>query len=402
MTPTQNFPIGATVTLDQMSKNPYPIFQQMIAHEPVSWVPAFNMWLVTRRADVLELMRDAETFTMEPEGDQINPMEDTFGPMMLSLDGPPHKKIRDVFVEPYRPRHARKFYSGLIKQTAAAIIGNIAKHLENHDEIDLNQAFSDQLAVSIVVATLGFPVDDLSQFRDYYADFGAAIGNIKFDPTIRERGQRAFQTFRQLVLHEIDTLQQTPNDSVLSQIVHDAKSQLTTEEIVSNVALTFFGGVETTAAMLSNTIWALLKHPDQLADIQSNGALLPNAIEESLRWESPVQAAMRFPVRDVEIAGIPIRKGEKIYGMLSAANRDPDFFDQPDIFDIYRPNANKHLSFAYGPHFCFGAPLARLEATIALPMLFDRFPNLSLITEKETPPAGHEFRATPTLIVRKK
>ena len=86
MTPTQNFPIGATVTLDQMSKNPYPIFQQMIAHEPVSWVPAFNMWLVTRRADVLELMRDAETFTMEPEGDQINPMEDTFGPMMLSLD----------------------------------------------------------------------------------------------------------------------------------------------------------------------------------------------------------------------------------------------------------------------------------------------------------------------------
>ncbi|MEM8860544.1 MAG: cytochrome P450 [Chloroflexota bacterium] len=393
---TKQFPIGASITIEQMDINPYPIFQQLMAHEPVSWVPAFNFWIVTRRADVLRMLRDAKTYTMEPIDGQINPMEDTFGPMMLSLDGPKHKKIREVFVEPYRPRHCRNFYSDLIAQTAEQLISDIAQQ----EVVDLDKEFSDKLAVYVVVATLGFPVDDLSQFRTLYDDFGAAIGNVTFQPDIRERGQRAFQVFNQLVLHEIEKLKARPNDSVLSQIVHDPNNQLTIDEIVSNVALTFFGGVETTSAMLSNTLWALLKHPDQLEQVKTKESLLAAAIEEALRWEAPVQSAMRFPTQDVVLHDVPIAKGEKIYCILSAANRDPAFFDDPDIFDVHRPNANKHLSFASGPHFCFGSPLARLEAQIGLRLLFDKLPNMRLIPEKETPPVGHEFRATPTLYVR--
>lgn len=388
------FPVGATVTLEQMTKNPYAIFEQMLSVEPVSWVPAFNMWMVTRRADVVALLRDAELYTMEPEGDQINPMEDTFGPMMLSLDGPAHKKIRGVFVEPYRPRHTRRFYTDLIKQVTGQLLDDIAEQ-----KVDLDKEFSDKLAVIVVVATLGFAVDDLSKFRSWYDDFGAAIGNVTVDPAVRKQGKQAYSAFRTLVLTEIDRLKEQPNDSVLSQIIHNSANQLSIEEIVSNVALTFFGGVETTAAMLSNTIWALLKHPQQLAEVKQNDKLLAAAIEEAMRWEAPVQAAMRFPVKDVVLHGTPIKRGEKIYCMLGAANRDPAFFEQPNRFDIHRPNADKHLSFAYGPHFCIGAPLARLEGQIGLAMLFKRFPDLHLIAESETAPFGHEFRSTPTLIV---
>ncbi|MFK7804583.1 MAG: cytochrome P450 [Anaerolineae bacterium] len=393
--PSTSFPIGATVTIKQIAKNPYPTFQQMIATEPVSWVPAFNMWMVTRRVDVVELLRDAELYTMEPEGDQVNPMEDTFGPMMLSLDGAEHKKIRDVFVEPYRPRHTRRFYTDLIKQVTAQLLDDIAEE----KTVDLDKEFSDKLAVIVVVATLGFAVDDLSKFRSWYDDFGAAIGNVTVDPAVREQGKQAYAAFRALVLAEIDRLKEQPNDSVLSQIIHHEANQLSIEEVVSNVALTFFGGVETTAAMLSNTIWALLKHPQQLAEVKQSSKLLSAALEEAMRWESPVQAAMRFPVKDVVLHGVSIKRGEKIYCMLGAANRDPAFFEQPDQFDIHRPNVGKHLSFAYGPHFCIGAPLARLEGQIGLAMLFERFPDLHLIPESETAPFGHEFRSTPTLIV---
>ncbi|MEM7532622.1 MAG: cytochrome P450 [Chloroflexota bacterium] len=396
------FPIGAQVTLAQMAENPYPTFHQMLAHEPVSWVPAFNLWMVTRRDDAIEIMRDADLYTMEPiahstGSGQINPMEDTFGSMMLSLDGPPHKRIRDVFVEPYRPKHSRTFYTDLITEITTRLLDTIEQELAQTESIDLDKAFSDPLAIYTVVATLGFEVDEAAQFREWYDDFAVAIGNVEMNESIRTRGKRAMQQFRSLVLTQIETLKHTPNNSVLSQLIHNQSVQLTADELVANVALTFFGGVKTTSAMLSNTIWALLRHPEQLAQVQHTPALLANALEESMRWESPVQAAMRFPVRDIVLHGVPIQRGEKIYCMLGAANRDPAFYPASGDFDIHRPNANKHLGFAYGPHFCLGAPLARLEGMIGLSMLLERLSGLRLDVEQLAAPYGHEFRATPTL-----
>ncbi len=385
--------IGPTITQAQLHDNPYPIFQKLLAHEPVSWVPAFDLWMVTRHADVIDILKDAETFTMEPATERANPMEDILGPMMLSIDGAEHKRIRDVFIEPFRPRHVRKWY--------ARIVGEIAQRLVEvllpSQSADLDKEFSDKLAIYTVVTTIGFEVDDVRHFRDLYDDLGAAIGNTLGDGAIRQRGKSAFEEFRALVLAQIELLRHTPNQSVLSQIVHSPVGALSVDEIVSNIALTFFGGVETASALLSNAIWALLSHPEQFEEVLREPSLLHAAIEESLRWESPVQAAMRFPTRDVVIEGVSIKQGEKIYCMLGAANRDPSVFQDPDLFDLHRANANQHLSFAYGPHFCFGAPLARMEATIGLPILFDQLRNLQLDPAHPTKPIGHEFRAPPTL-----
>ena len=390
-----NFPIGATITVADMAENPYPTFASLLAEEPISWVPAYGVWMVCRRVDVMEILRDAERFTMEPPPGQVNPMEDTFGPMMLSIDGPEHKRIRDAFIEPYRPKHVREFYAELIKRICDRLLAEMC----DAGGCDLDKAFSDRLAIYTVVATLGFEVNDIRQFRDWYDEFALAIGNTVMDPAVRNRGQRAFAQFKAMVLRQIERLRQAPNHSVLSQIIHDQQANLSLDEIVANVALNFFGGVETTSAMLSNSAWALLQAPEQLNIVRHNISALPQAIEEAIRWEAPVQAAMRFPTGPVKLHGVSIEQGAKIYCMLGAANRDPTLFDRPDHFDIARANADKHLSFAYGPHFCFGAPLARLEARIGLSKLLKQFPRLRLDPARLSRPYGHEFRSTPELFV---
>lgn len=388
--------ISKKITVARLAQDPYPIFEEMIADAPVCWVPQFSLWMVTRRDDVIEILKDAETFTMEPENAQLNPMEDTFGPMMLSLDGPEHKRIREVFSGPFRARQVRINYQFLVEEIAHQLVDEIA----SQEVVDLDKAFSDKLAIYTVVAALGLDIDDVAQFRLWYDDFAAAIGNLNRDPVIRQQGKETFQKFKAVVLRQIGKLTQTPNRSVLSQIIHHQGDQLTDDQIISNVALTFFGGVETTSAMLSNTIWALLNHPKELADVKLNPSRMPAAVHEALRWESPVQAAMRFTTRDVTLHGKTIKAGEKIYCMLGAANRDPAFFENPHIFDIYRPNAAKHLSFAYGPHYCFGAPLALLEGEIGLTVLLEKLPHIQLHPEYPTAPYGHEFRAPPTLHVK--
>ncbi|MCB0083470.1 MAG: cytochrome P450 [Caldilineaceae bacterium] len=391
---TFTHPIGAQLTVDALTRNPYPLFQQMHTTAPICWAPAFHLWMVTRRADVITILRDAETYTMEPAGAQINPMADIFGPMMLSIDGPEHKAIRDVFAEPFRARLVQERYQLLI----AAIAEKLIDELPDRATVDLDKAFADELAIYTIVAALGLDIDNAAQFREWYDDFAIALGNTTNEPALRQQGKRTFAHFHALVTAQIARVRQEPNASVLSHIVHHNTHNLSHDQIVSNIALTFFGGVETASALLANTIWALLRHPEQCAEVRQDPKLMAAAIAESLRWEAPVQSAMRFPTRDVTLHDVPIKAGEKIYCMLGAANRDPAFFPEPDRFDIHRPNADKHLSFAYGPHYCFGAPLALLEGEIGLTILLQRLPEVQLHPDHLTAPRGHEFRAMPTLL----
>ena len=161
-----------------------------------------------------------------------------------------------------------------------------------------------------------------------------------------------------------------------------------------------FGGLETTAAMLANTLWALLSHPAQFEAVRVNPALLPKSIEEALRWEPPVQSCTRFVIRPIVVGGVSLSPGEMVQCMVGAANRDPEHFADPDVFDLGRVNARDHLSFAIGKHFCLGAAHARLEGEIGLRLLLERLPGLRLDTGHKSSPRGHEFRSPPTLHVR--
>ncbi len=388
------FPIGATVTATQLAEDPYGLFAELQQAEPVTWVANYNFWLITRYSDVVEILKDADTFTMVSPPNQINPMDALFGEMMLSMDGERHKQTRDVFMPPFRPKHVRTFYKDLID----AIVDQLIEELRGQSTVDLTRGFADKIAIYTVVAALGLNVNDIDTFRDWYDAFGAAIGSYEQDAALTSRGQAAFKAFETLILAQIEGLRQTPNNSILSEIVHSPQ-QLEREQIVSNCALTFFGGVETTTSMISNALWCLLTHPDALATVRTSAEALTNAIEESMRFESAVQSAMRFPTKDVTVLGVEIAKGEKIYCSLSAANRDATVFDAPNRFEIQRENAHKHLGFAYGAHFCFGAPLARLEAFTGIQALLQSFPALALVDAAHSRPYGHEFRAPRALQV---
>jgi cytochrome P450 len=174
---------------------------------------------------------------------------------------------------------------------------------------------------------------------------------------------------------------------------------MTEEEILSAARLNIFGGVETTSAMLANTVWAFLNHPAHYAAVRAHPELLPQAIEEALRWEAPVQSCTRYVTRSNTVHGVELAPGDLVQCMVGAANRDPEHFTQPDVFNLWRANAKDHLSFAMGKHFCLGAALARLEGQVGLAILFERLPELRLNPAHPSAPAGHEFRSPPTLQV---
>lgn len=175
---------------------------------------------------------------------------------------------------------------------------------------------------------------------------------------------------------------------------------MSNEDILAAARVIIFGGLETTAAMLTNTVWALLSHPSQYETVLSHPHLLTQAIEEALRWEPPVQSCTRFVNRPVIVGGVDLAPGEMVQCMVGAANRDPEHFTDPELFDLWRANARDHLSFATGKHFCLGAALARLEGEIGLRILFERLPGLRLDPTRPSNPRGHEFRSPPTLHVR--
>lgn len=387
------FPIANSLTTKLLATNPFEHFAKMQRSEPIAWLEPYQFWMVTGYEDVQNILRDADSFTMEPPRSSHNPMQDTFGPMMLSIDGPDHKRIRDIFIEPFRPKHVRTWYADRIKEISLELIQELKA---SSNPVNLHHDFSTKLAMFTVVASIGLDDVDSQVFPVWYANFAEAIGNLDKDLDIKNRGTKSFQEFRAVVLDQIEKLRQNPNGSVLSELAQH--QDLSDDEIVANTALTFFGGIETTAALISNCIWCFLAYPNQFAKIEKNPDLLDNAIEEVLRWQAPVQSAMRFATKDVVIHGHTVKKNQKIYSMLSAANRDEHVFSEAQDFDIERKNAAKHLSFAYGPHFCFGAGLARMETKIGLEALFKNL-NMELVDVEASRPIGHEFRAASELFV---
>lgn len=390
---TSRFPIGNRTTLQKIAENPYPIFVDMQKHEPVSWFDEVGLWFITRRQDVLDILGDPENFTV------VSPhslLDETFGTMMLSVDGTEQQRHRRPFLAAFAPRQLRHIAPQIIQETANTLIDEFV----DKGKVDIDAEFSEPLALKVVTRVLGLPIEDYEQLRRWYVDFADALANFANDPEVRKRGLRTRDEFQGYVMKHLKFLQSNPDDSVLSAVLSDDEHDLSLEEIISNVTVIIFGGLETTAAMLSNTLWALLQHPTQLKVVSDDPELLSGAVEEGLRWESPVQTCTRHTTQAVNLHGVDIPSGSTVQCMLGAANRDPAHFHDPHVFDIRRQNAGDHLAFGIGRHFCLGAALARMEGQIGLGIWLERLPNLRLHRDYPTKPYGHEFRSTPTLWVK--
>jgi cytochrome P450 len=389
------------VTLADLETNPHPVLARLRAVAPVSWIPVLGAWVVTGYDLAVQVMRDARTFTVD---DPRFSTAQVVGPSMLSLDGAQHARHRAPFTRPFRSDEVHARLEGFTRDEATRMVDVIAPR----GAAELRRAVAGPLAASVMAQALGLGQADPARILTWYtgivaavqdeaaaaaAGRGEAAGAAVRDQAAGAAGRAAFAELAGSLREVIGA----PGDlSLLTEVT----GSLTETEAISNAAVLMFGGIETTEGMIANAMLHLLSHQDQLGLVLADRALIPAAIEESLRLEPAAAVVDRYATTDTALAGARIRAGDQVSVSIAAANRDPAVFGDPDRFDLRRPNAARHLAFAHGPHFCIGAHLARLEARVAAGTMLDRLPLLRLDGAQPSAPRGLVFRKPPDLRVR--
>jgi cytochrome P450 len=380
--------VNGSVRLDELEHDPHPLLARLRAEEPVSWLPALDGWLVTRRDLALRAMRDPETFTVD---DPRFSTGQVVGPSMLTLDGSEHGRHREPFARPFRLAAVRRRFTDLVESETDRLIDTF----ESSGRAELRRALAGPLAATIVAHALGIRGASAVTILDWYDAIVHSVTGVAAGRPVTPAGRKAFAALRSSVE---PNLVRDPDTSLVAAAAGEAGS-MTKPEVISNAAVLLFGGIETTEGMIANAILHLLDHPDQLALVQADRGLLANAVEESLRLEPAAAVIDRYATRDVRLGGASIRRGDLVTISIAGANRDPGTFPEPDRFDVRRENARRNLAFAAGPHVCIGMHLARLEAHTALARLFDRLPGLRLDPARPAGPRGLVFRKPPELQV---
>jgi cytochrome P450 len=344
-------------------------------------------WLITGYDLAVDVLRDARTFTVD---DPRFSTAKVVGPSMLSLDGAPHTRHRAPFTRPFRSDQIHARLEEYIRAEAGRLIAAIARD----GEAELRRAIAGPLAVAVMAEALGLGQTDPAQVLAWYDGIVAAVQAEAAGTGVTATGMTAFG---ELAASLRQVIAAPPTSSLLA----DAAGTLTEDEAISNAAVLLFGGIETTEGMIANVMLHLLSSPSELDLVRADRELIPAAIEESLRLEPAAAVVDRYATSNTNLGGAPISAGDQVTVSIAGANRDPAIFGDPDTFQIRRPNANRQLAFAHGPHFCLGAHLARLEARIAVETLLDRLPQLRLaLGHSADPPRGLVFRKPPELYVR--
>jgi cytochrome P450 len=378
-------PLGAALTLEQLDRDPYGPLAHLRDREPISWVPVLDGWLVTRRDLCIEVMRDAARFTVD---DPRFSTAQVVGPSMLSLDGAEHKRHRDPFARAFLgpSSEVRGRFAERVETEARRLVAALAQT----GRAEIRRDLAGPLAVNVVANALDMLDAKPGVVLGWYDEIVSAVDRLSAGGEI---GPRAPEAVGALASHVAGTIER--GEGVLA----DATSSLAPAEVTSNAAVMMFGGIETSEGMTTTLFWHLLTNPDQMKAVRADRSLVSNSIEESLRLEPAAARVDRYATADVELAGASIRKGDLVIVSLTAANRDPVTFPDPDTYDIKRPNSRSHLAFAQGPHACVGIHLARLETQSALEAALDAWPGLQIETGA-TAPTGVIFRKPKALPVR--
>jgi cytochrome P450 len=382
------FPIGASMTVEQLDADPHELLARLRESEPVSWLPALDAWYVTQRDVALQVVRDPVTFTVD---DPRFSTGQVVGRSMLSTDGDEHTRHRAPFARPFRLDAVRERFEAFVEDEVDRLIDAIAPV----GRAELRRSLAGPLAVRSMVYALGLLDTEPATVLGWYDAIVAAVTDITAGRSPGNAGSEAFASLRAAVE---PALGRDPSTSLVAAAAGDAGG-LGSAEVVSNAAVLLFGGIETTEGMIANAILHLLAHPDQLELVAAEPRLLQLAVEESLRLEPAAAVVDRYATRDVELGAAAIGRGELVTVSIAGANRDPATFTDPDRFDVRRPNAQLHLAFAQGPHVCLGMHLARLETLAALRGIFRRLPRLRLDPGQPNVVRGLVFRKPQTLHV---
>jgi cytochrome P450 len=385
--------VGETVTLEELERDPYPIYARLRDEEPVSWVPAVQLWLVTRFDDVRRVDLTPEIFTAATDPSTLNR---TMGVNMLGMEGPEQQRIRRVVEPPFRPRDVEDRTQGMIPKLAHELIDGFRER----GACDLFTDFADPMSVRSLRFMLGLDEVPWQDILRWNQGLMPGLANFEGNPEKQEQADRASAELGAAIEAVLDRLERDPDGSVLSWMLRrDGDDAMTREEIVANTKLMLSGGLQEPRDLIALTVYALGTHSDQLEEVRAEPSLVKRAVEETLRWAGPVGTSTRQTTRTTELAAVELPEGALIGAVLSSANRDPRRFDDPDRFDVRRKDG-AHVAFAAGSHFCLGAWFGRHLARVSLEILLDRLPNLRLDPDRPVALIGWEFRAPDSTWVR--
>ncbi len=361
--------------------NPYPLYKRLREADPVHWDPFLHAWVATRYEDVVQVMlKFSADRTPSPEHleamgmmAELQPVAQLMVKQMLFMDAPAHTRLRAVCATAFTParvaglrRHIQEIADRLIDRALPA------------GRMDLIADFANPLPAIVTAELFGVPVEDHENLKIWSTDFAEMLGNFQHNP---ERARGVLKSTENMLAYFQDAIRNRERlRPGLVQSLIDAEvdgSRLTEEEVIANLIVTMVGGQETTTNLIGNGLVSLLRNPDQLELLKNDPSILSSGIEELLRFESPSQHTARMAPEDMVLGGKEIKKRQAVIAVFAAANRDPERFADPDTLDLRRPD-NRHVAFAWGAHYCFGAPLARMEGRIAFETLLRRLPNLRL------------------------
>jgi len=376
--------------------NPYRIYSGLRRDHPVfettrstRGMPGdvTRSFLITRYEDVKRVLRDDESFS----NDIVQrTMGIVMGPTVIGMDGKEHMKHRTLITPSMTPRALKgSSFHEVVRRTADEAIDEFI----GAGAADLHHDFCFKFPLAVFVSLLGLPSDELDRVHHW----GMDLCLVAHDP---EQGLKASEELRAYLMPIVSAKREHPGTDMISTLVTSELDgeQLSDFEVVSFLRLLVIAGAETTNHLLGTACYVLLNDPGLMARVRADRSLVPALIHEAMRWESPVSTVMRDAAVDTEIAGVEIPKGSSILCHIGSANRDERQFRDPDTFDIDRDD-NDHISFGYGPHYCAGSHLAKLEAEVALNALFDRVHNLAPAPGKPSRIIGFSFRGPDSMPV---
>ncbi|HVT51719.1 MAG TPA: cytochrome P450 [Dongiaceae bacterium] len=384
------------ITVAALEADPYPIFARLRREAPVAWVPAANVWFVTRWQDVERVTKDTRLFAAEVA---TSPVDRTMGtPTILTCDGPAHGELRRGFDAKYKPRAVAQYIDGLAQPIIAAALDRVAAK----GKAELMADYFEPASSMAVARSLGFAeVGEETLLRWFH---GLAIGaaNYENDPAKQAIADRTSAEIDAAILPALARIERAPDDSAVSHMLHDGMPAGQTRPrdfLLPSIKVALLGGMQEPGHGAATVLVGLLSHPEQMRAVRADlDVMLPKAVDEGLRWVAPIGTQMRQATEDTEIGGVAIPKGAPVAALISSASRDESRYANPDAFDIHRPE-NGHAAYGFGTHFCAGRWFAQRLMPLLLRPLLERLPDLALAPGETPSFRGWEFRAPSALRV---
>jgi cytochrome P450 len=391
------------VTVEQLDRDPYRLYARLRREQPVAWVPAVHLWMVTRWDDVEAVAKDEATFTAVVDS---SPVDRCFGsPTIITTDGPVHRELRRATDPKYRPARVNAEIDALVEPIAQEYVERLTTGSDR--EAELMAEYFEPISALALARSMGFTDVDMATLRRWFHGLSQGATNFELDPVKQAEGDATAAEVRAHATALFERLEREPDGSALSHMLHDGMPPGQTRArdfLMPTVLVTLLGGMQEPGHGAGSVLVGLLTHPEQLAAVRDalgagSDELLRRAVDEGFRWVAPIGTQTRQTTREVELAGVVIPAGQAVAAVVASACHDELRYAHPERFDLFRPELD-HAAFGFGSHHCSGHWFARQQVRIALRVLLEHCPDLRLATGE--PPAfrGWEFRAPVELRAR--